>query len=270
MMNRGGDADPRDGGAARSDGEAGTAVVVSRRSGKPASFLPTVATAARTLDISARFLVATLFAGDHIETADRLMYGWSRDIFRYANASLTAVGLENIRTDLPCLVMSNHSSLLDIPAMIATYPGSMRMVTKESLTRVPIWGHALKACGFIPIDRRHRERAIEQLEVAKRVVGNGVAVWIAPEGTRGQNASLGAFKKGGFHLARQLDAYIVPAYVDSATAVLPVGTLRARYDIEVTVHYGELIPPSDDMPSQMDRVREAILELSGGRLVNST
>ena len=244
----------------------GTLVVSSTKSGKRASLRPTLTTVARTLDISVRFLASSLRGAGNIETADRLLHGWSRDIFRYATATLTAVGCEHIRSDASYVVMSNHGSLIDIPALIATYPGSLRMVTKEELMKVPIWGRAMLGSGFIPINRKDRQRAIEQLELAKKRLREGVAVWIAPEGTRGRDVKLGAFKKGGFHLARQLDAHILPAYVDRANALLPVGTWRARYDVGVTVTYGTPIPPCDDIQAQMKRVRGAILELSDGKL----
>jgi 1-acyl-sn-glycerol-3-phosphate acyltransferase len=240
--------------------------VQSEKCGKPASLLPTLTTIARTLDISARFLALAVRGQGTIETADRLLYGWSRDIFRYASASLTAEGLEHIRPGRRYMVMSNHGSLIDIPALIATYPGSLRMVTKEELMRVPIWGRAMLGSGFIPINRHDRQRAIEQLELAKERLRAGVAVWIAPEGTRSRDQRLGAFKKGGFHLARQLDVEIIPTYVDSATALLPVDSWHAHYDVAVSVTYGRPIAPNADMTAQMAAVRRAILELSGGRL----
>ncbi len=246
----------------------GKVLVSSPKSGKAASLRPTLATIARTLDISVRVLASAMRGGGGIETSDRLLHGWSRDIFRYATASLTSVGTEMIRAGQPYVVMSNHSSLIDIPALIATYPGSLRMVTKEELMRVPIWGRAMLQSGFVPIDRHNKRRAIEQLEVAKQRLRDGIAIWIAPEGTRGLDTRLGAFKKGGFHLAHQLGAQIIPTYVDRASALLPVKTWRARYDIDVSVHYGEPIDPSDDMPTQMARVRHDILALSKGRLVS--
>ena len=133
--------------------------------------------------------------------------------------------------------------------------------------RVPVWGRAMIGSGFIPIDRRDRQKAIAQLEVAKERLRNGVAVWVAPEGTRGRHGSLGPFKKGGFHVAKQLGTHIVPVYVHNASVLLPARDLRAHYDVAVTVHYGAPIPPSDDLAAQMARVRAAILDLSRGRLV---
>jgi len=244
-------------------------IVRSTKCGKRASLRPTLATIARTLDISARFLASSLTGRGNIATADVLLHGWSRDIFRYAAATLSAAGLEHIRPGRRYMVMSNHGSLIDIPALIATYPGSLRMVTKEELMRVPIWGRAMLGSGFIPINRHDRKRAIEQLELAKKRLNDGVAVWIAPEGTRSRDARLGAFKKGGFHLARQLDVEIIPAYIDSATALLPVDSWHANYDVSVSVRYGAPIAPTDDMAAQIGSVRDAIIGLASGKLTSA-
>jgi len=243
-------------------------VVRERRVGREAGLAPTLASVARTLDISIRFLGASLIGKGSVDAGDRLLHGWSRDIFRYANASLTARGLRYIQPGAPYVVMSNHASLIDVPALIATYPGTLRMVTKEELMRVPIWGRAMKRSGFIPVNRGDRARAIQQLEIAKQRLREGIAVWIAPEGTRGRDTNLGPFKKGGFHLARQLGVPILPAYVDAAATLLPSGSLRARHDVDVSVTYGPPIPTSDDIPTQIARVRAAILELAAGRITD--
>ncbi|MCA9618885.1 MAG: 1-acyl-sn-glycerol-3-phosphate acyltransferase [Myxococcales bacterium] len=229
---------------------------------------PTLASMARTLDISVRFLQKSLVGHASVELADDLLAGWAHDIFRYGRATLKARGLEHIHSDTSYVVMSNHGSLIDVPALLGTYPKTLRMVTKEELTRVPIWGRAMRASGFIPIDRKNRARAIEQLELAKQRLSEGTSVWIAPEGTRAERASLGPFRKGGFHLAQQLEVPILPAYVDGAATMLPNGAVRLRYGVTVSVTYGAPLAPSGDIAGQMARVRAAILELAAGRLVD--
>lgn len=245
-----------------------TVIVQGGGSGRGPGVLPTIRTVLRTLDISARFLAAAAVGRGSLELADTLLRGWSTDIFRYGSATLTVTGRESLIAGRPYVVMSNHGSMTDIPALIATFPGSLRMVTKEELMRVPIWGRAMRESGFIPIDRKDKRRAIEQLEVAKERLKSGVAVWISPEGTRSRDGRLGPFKKGGFHLARQLQAEIVPAYVEGTAEAFPAGGVVANYDVPVAVHYGAPLPidPSQDIEAQMRAVRSAILALASGRL----
>src|SRR5262245_61955911 len=104
--------------------------------------LPIARTVLYTLDISARFLTAAATGRGSIAVADRLLDGYWRRIFQSGNARLIVEGRDRF-DGRPSVVMSNHGSLLDIPALMGAVPGSLRMVLKQELTRVPIWGPAL-------------------------------------------------------------------------------------------------------------------------------
>ena len=234
--------------------------------GRPADRRPAWRAILYTLDISLRFLGAAALGRGSIDKADRLIAGYWPRVLRAGNAKLTVVGRENFPPGQACVVMSNHSSLLDIPALMGAVPGSVRMVTKEELTRVPIWGRALVASGFIAIDRKDRQKAIAQLDKAKEVLRQGVHVWIAPEGTRSRTGVLGSFKKGGFHVACDLGAPIVPAWIEGAHDVIPPDQFVVGYDGELEVRFGPPISTAgmgkDDLEGLMEQVRLAIVALS--------
>lgn len=225
--------------------------------------LPVLKTALYTLDISARFLVAASLGRGSIATGDRLLDGYWRRIFQSGNARLVVEGREHF-DGRPTVVMSNHTSILDIPALMGAIPGSMRMVLKQELTRVPIWGPALVGSGFVPVERGSKEKAIEQLGRASRVFERGVHIWIAPEGTRSRSGSLLPFKKGGFHLARDLGAPIVPAWIEGASAIIPPSGYTAAHDGTVLVRFG---PPIETrgrdvgVDELVEEVRAAMMAL---------
>jgi 1-acyl-sn-glycerol-3-phosphate acyltransferase len=225
---------------------------------------PLVKTVFYTLDISARFLAASAVGRGSIALADRLLDGYWRRIFQSGNARLLVEGREHF-DGRPAVVMSNHRSLLDIPALMGAVPGSLRMVMKEELTRVPIWGAALVKSGFIPVRRGSKEKAIEQLAVAERELGRGVHVWIAPEGTRSRTGALLPFKKGGFHLAASLRAPIVPAWIEGTATTVPPDELRARRDSTVVVRFGRPIEtvPRRSADELVAEVRASMLALAG-------
>src|SRR4029079_5554001 len=87
------------------------------------------------------------------------------------------------------------------PLIFAALPGSIRMLTKKELFRVPIWGRGLAAGEFVSLDRSQRQQAIRDLGAARDKMADGVILWVAPEGTRSKDGRLGSFKKGGFLLA---------------------------------------------------------------------
>jgi 1-acyl-sn-glycerol-3-phosphate acyltransferase len=226
--------------------------------------MPVLRTIFYTLDISARFLARAFTGSGSIDAADRLIDGYWRRIFKAGNCVLQAKGREHFIKGQPYVVMSNHGSLIDIPAMMGAVPGSLRMVMKEELTRVPVWGQALVASGFVPVDRKNRDKAIAQLEKAKQMLSSGVSIWISPEGTRARDGMLAPFKKGGFHVALDLGVPIIPAWIDGADRVLPPDQWKVHYDGTTTVTFGKPIGTiGKSLDVLMGEVRVAILELSG-------
>lgn len=230
--------------------------------------LPFYKTVVYTLNISVRFLASALVGRGTVQRCDELLSWYWRRILGSGGATLRVQGRQHFVRGAAHVVMSNHSSLLDIPVMMGAVPGSVRMVTKEELFRVPLWGRALHASGFIPIDRRNRARAIEQLGKAKQTLSTGVNVWIAPEGTRSRDGVLQPFKKGGFHTALALGAPIVPTWISGAADIIPPDQFTVHYGGTVTVRFGPPIStvgrPVGEVEPLMQEVREAILALQRG------
>lgn len=163
------------------------------------------------------------------------------------------------------ILMGNHSSLYDIPLVISALPGSIRMLAKRELFKVPIWGAAMRQAEFLSIDRKNREQAIKDLQVAKTKMQDGIILWIAPEGTRSASSQLLPFKKGGFILAIQTGAIIIPVGIRGANNVLPARTLQFNLNQHVTLQLGEPIDAAnytlDSKEQLMEKVRQALLML---------
>ncbi len=226
--------------------------------------LPVFKTVFYTLDISTRFLLNLVVGKGTVACADRLIDGYWRRILQSGNADLWVEGREHFVPGQPFIVMSNHGSLLDIPALMGAVPTSLRMVLKQELTWLPVWGQALVASGFIPINRKNRAQAIAQLQKAKVMLSKGVTVWISPEGTRARDKMLAPFKRGGFHLASDLGVPIVPAFIDGAQDILPPDQFRVQTDQTLVVRFGSPIQTEGvELPTLIAQVRAAILALSG-------
>ena len=154
---------------------------------------------------------------------------WAEEIARNSAYELEVVGRENLGTEGESfLVMSNHQSLYDIPVLFHVLGANLRMITKAELFAVPIFGPAMKAAGFISIDRSNRARALESLEIAKQKIAEGLNVWIAPEGTRSKTGALLPFKKGGFNLAIEAGLRVLPVTLRGTRDILPAKGARGR------------------------------------------
>ncbi len=165
----------------------------------------------------------------------------------------------------PYILMSNHSSLYDIPVVLLSLPGSIRMLTKKELCKIPLWGAALIASEFVSIDRKNRTQAIKDLAIAQEKMKSGIHLWIAPEGTRSKNGKLQDFKKGGFITAIQAGAKIIPMGINGAFDVLPPKTTAFNLHQQVEVNIGEVIDASqytlDERDQLMALTRERIAAL---------
>jgi 1-acyl-sn-glycerol-3-phosphate acyltransferase len=205
-----------------------------------------LATIARTtFGISLSVLAAQARGVLSREGVDARIDVWSREMLGALGLRVRVRGAENLRGWRAALVMSNHQSHFDVPVLFQVIPPSLRMVAKVELARVPVWGAAMRAGGIVFIDRSDRARAIASLAQARAQLAEGVSVWIAPEGTRSLDGALGAFKKGGFVLAEEVGADIVPVTISGTRLALPVHSRSPRQGVEVTVTVHPRVRPGD-------------------------
>jgi 1-acyl-sn-glycerol-3-phosphate acyltransferase len=118
--------------------------------------------------------------------------------------------------------MSNHASNFDPLAVVTALPDfQMRWVAKRELTRVPVFGWALRRAGHVIIDRSNPGQAMVTLRATRAMMESGVSVVIFPEGTReGHDHEVLPLKRGGFVLAVETGAPIVPVAVRGSRAIL--------------------------------------------------
>ncbi len=182
------------------------------------------------------------------EKVDGYIKSWAKKVLAHAGVSCKVVGLNDLRIEpgKPYILMSNHTSLLDIPVIIHAFPKTIRMIAKKELRRVPIWGSSLEKAEFIFIDRKNRDQAIKDLACAKEKLNDGVFIWIAPEGTRTRTGKMrNKLKKGGIILAIEANAQIIPIGLRGIYDVLPPDTSFITKGLEIEVHFGEIIDTAE-------------------------
>ena len=158
------------------------------------------------------------------------------------------------------MIMSNHSSLYDIPLIFESLPGSVRMLAKKELYKIPLFGFALETNDFVSIDRHNRHQAHKDLQQARKKMEEGIILWAAPEGTRSLTGALQPFKKGIFHLAMETEAIIIPVGIRGIHEVLPAKTLHFTPHQTVSVHIGAPIDSREmgDRVALMETVAKQI------------
>jgi 1-acyl-sn-glycerol-3-phosphate acyltransferase len=159
----------------------------------------------------------------------------------------------------PFVLVPNHASPLDIPALILARP-DVRFLAAAGLFRIPLLSRTMRTLGTIPVDRGDGQRSRAQIDAIVDGPAGGDLVVFAEGGIR--RGGLGEFKSGAFRIAIATGMPVVPVAIrGSATALPPGGRLRIR-PATVTVHLGTPIPTeglnADDRHELRDRTRDAL------------
>ena len=191
---------------------------------------------------------------------------WARVILGVPGVKLDVTMRTRLEPDRPYIFMPNHASMIDIWAVFAAIPSPFRFIAKKQLARIPLFGWAMAAGRFIFIDRQNPLAARRTMDEAARRIRSGQSVVIFPEGTRTRDGRLCPFKKGGFRLAIDSGAAIVPVAIRGSRALMPRGAALIRAGT-VTVEVGEPIPTAGlaiaDRDALIARVRSEIARMLG-------
>lgn len=185
---------------------------------------------------------------------------WSRGTLAALGIRPRYHGLQHAFSDLPCVYISNHMSVVDIWVLLAVLPDSVRFVAKREVFRVPFAGWAIGAAGFIPIDRSNRAAAIRSLGQAARTIRGGDSVLLFAEGTRSRDGTLQPFKKGAFHLALEAGVAVVPITIQGTFRVIPPRSIRVEPG-PVDVRFAAPLDVSPYRPNDIGGLLAAVREI---------
>jgi 1-acyl-sn-glycerol-3-phosphate acyltransferase len=156
-------------------------------------------------------------------------------VFARAWFRLSVAGAELVPRDGALLLASNHSSLLDPPLIGCMLSRQLDYMAKAELFRIPGLGWLIRRLNAHPVDRSGSDSAA--LRLALRLLGDGRAVVVFPEGTRGAEGRLGPAHAGAGMLAALSGAPVLPVYIQGTGRALPRGAVVPR-PVRVTVRYG--------------------------------
>ncbi len=172
------------------------------------------------------------------------------------------IGRENIPAGRPAILMANHQSYVDGPSLLFL-PGQFKWMADEGLFRIPVFGWAMRMAGYIPVRRGNAREGVRSLLRARQILTEGISIFIFPEGTRSHTGVLGRFQTGGFRLAAQTGAPIVPVVITGTRQLLPRRAWVFRWGVRVRIRILPAIPPSrdrKDLRAVMGQVRAQMRE----------
>jgi 1-acyl-sn-glycerol-3-phosphate acyltransferase len=170
---------------------------------------------------------------------------------------LEAIGLEQLPSDGPTLVIANHDSYWDPVAVgVAGLPRrQIRALAKSTLWKAPPLGWVLDGMGQIPIVRGGGDT--QALDVAIRELAAGACIGMFPEGTISRGTLLRA-RSGAGRLALAVpEARIVCAAVTGTVDIVRVPK-RPQIRVEFFVPTGGQPRPGESAAELIVRVMAEI------------
>jgi 1-acyl-sn-glycerol-3-phosphate acyltransferase len=161
---------------------------------------------------------------------------WARMPFWLVGRRLHLRGDEHIECSGRYLVVANHTSIYDVPALLAVVPG-MAFMGREYLERIPVVGRFLRSIRFIPVDAVSVRKSATALTEAVARARDGLSVGMFPEGTRTPDGEVQRLKRGFARVLRDGGLDLLPVRIDGTWTLKPKGCwyMNPRERIEVTV-----------------------------------
>lgn len=187
-----------------------------------------------------------------------LLYG-----LRVLGARISFVGLEKIPQGRPLIIVANHQSTLDIPAVIVGFrKNHPKFISKIELGKgIPSISYNLRHGGSVLIDRKNPRQSVKDiLLLGRHIEENNYAACIFPEGTRSKDGKLKAFMPAGVASLYKTSpsALLVPFAIDGNFELMKHGYFPMTFGVHLKF---TAFDPIDPRGREMDEVVQQIEDM---------
>lgn len=186
---------------------------------------------------------------------------------------LQITGQENLPLEGSYILVANHGSHLDAPALVSAlplkklhraFPAAAADYFFNSVARTAFSAIVVNA---LPFDRSIRPE--QSLQLCRKLLDNeGNILIVFPEGTRTLDGELSDFKPGVALLVRGKAIPIIPCYLDGAYRAWPKGAkiprpYKLRLNIGKPRSFADVAPGKSVLVQIAAELHQAVGELSG-------
>lgn len=197
------------------------------------------------------------------KVVDVLNYGLLYSLW-IMGTRITFKGLEKIPHGRPIIIVANHQSTLDIPAVIIAFmKNHPKFISKIELGKgIPSISYNLRHGGSVLIDRKNRSQSVKDiLMLGKHIEQNNYAACIFPEGTRSKTGKLGTFQAAGVASLYKTapSALIVPFVIDGNDKIMKHGYFPLTFGCHLKLTVLDPIDPKgQDMTELVQNIEDQI------------
>jgi 1-acyl-sn-glycerol-3-phosphate acyltransferase len=161
---------------------------------------------------------------------------------------ITFRGLEKIPQGRPLIIVSNHQSTLDIPAVIIAFKKNHpKFISKIELGKwIPSISYNLRHGGSVLIDRKNPRQAVKDiLSLGKHIEATHYSACIFPEGTRTRDGKVKTFQPAGIAslIKASPSALVVPFAIDGNYELMKNGYFPMTLGVHLKLTVFDPIDP---------------------------
>lgn len=147
---------------------------------------------------------------------------WAKVITRAFLLPVKVEGREHLEPNQSYVFVANHQGAFDIFLIYGFLERNFKWMMKHQINKIPFVGYACRKSHQIFVDKRGVGKVRQTYEAARRTLQTGnCSVVVFPEGARSFTGHMGAFKKGAFMLADELQLPVVPLTINGSFNVMP-------------------------------------------------
>ncbi|MBI3927976.1 MAG: AMP-binding protein [Armatimonadetes bacterium] len=193
-------------------------------------------------------------------TAVRMLGPVSRLYLRMAGVRLEVRGKPFAGA---CVLVSNHASTLDPVVLIAVWPQVPRFLVAPWVAAHPALRQLISRLGHLPVHRGAPELLAAQRREMARILQSGCSLGVFPEGGVEAAPGLRPFALGGFQVAVEAGAPVVPVAIQGSRTAQPWPRLLPR-PATITVHIGQPLWPEGNQWRDVVRLARSTREWIAG------
>lgn len=166
----------------------------------------------------------------------KVMNLWANTVFIFMGKRLLVSGIDYIEKGKRYILLVNHTSLFDIPAVLAFYP-EVSWFGREYLVHIPLFGRLLKVTDFVSMKQagiKNTKRMLNNL--ALNSGKHTIAMF--PEGTRTITGRMNRLYKGFIYLMRTVQLDVLPVTLNGFFQLKPKTHFYIDFSakLQVTIH----------------------------------